>query len=703
MLPFSIKPRSVSGHRAIAMLLSLSFACTAGAQQPTGQQEPSLSWEDFAEDFFGKEPEEEADEARRNGFLERLEELHAAPLNINTASREELLGLPFIDEAQADSILAYRKRKRQLLSLGELMFVRNIGTETRRRLSLFAFAGDTVPAAIPVARRLLGGRHEATSRLDIPLYRRAGNRHIPADEQAAHPNRTYLGDGTGNTLRYRYHWRQEIAYGLTLQKDAGEPFGKSGNYPYDYVSFHLHFRPRSGRFAFWAGDYDVRTGQGLLLGSDFFSGRTQILETMPHNRTAIRAHTSTDEADFMRGAAGQVFAGRWKFTGFVSYRRVDGKVEDGKVVSLKTDGLHRTRTELERRRTVGNTVGGGHISLAGNGWSVGAGGYFAGYSKEIQPAMQAYSRYYLRGRSAAGIAADWAWRTERWNIAGEAAIDKAGHAATSATLRYISAGNAVLTLQHRHFSPHFVAPFAGTLQEAGRVQNERAILAGGLFRLAHGMEIRTYVDCFRHPRPTFRASTPSQGFAAFLQMRYAPEGKHRYYQLRYRTKYKQRDIAGHAGTLEYAGTHGLQGAMNFGTKRFYAHMAADLAVATRQTRRNSSGWMVSARGRYTRSGKLSAALFTALFFTDDYDTRLFAYEPQLEYAGGFPTYAYHGGRAVAQVEWEAFPCCTIGFRYGGTYYFNRQSIGSGTQRIDSSSRNDLSVQLSLRSPYRKGH
>lgn len=213
MRTFLLRPVSTPTVRTAAILLLFLLMYPARAQQPAGEQEIPLSWEEFVEDFFEKETKDETEDFRKRDLLERLEELHAAPLNLNTASREELLGLPFLDEAQADSLLAYRKRKRLLRSTGELMFVRNIRTETRRVLPLFVFAGDTLRTRKSAVGYMEGGRHEVTSRLDIPLYRRAGYRSISHEEQEAHPNRTYLGSRLANTTRYRYRKRKDLVSG----------------------------------------------------------------------------------------------------------------------------------------------------------------------------------------------------------------------------------------------------------------------------------------------------------------------------------------------------------------------------------------------------------------------------------------------------------------------------------------------------------
>ena len=51
--------------------------------------EPWLTWDEFAEEFLGRGDEDISDDT-----YEMLEELASNPLNINTASREQLLDLP---------------------------------------------------------------------------------------------------------------------------------------------------------------------------------------------------------------------------------------------------------------------------------------------------------------------------------------------------------------------------------------------------------------------------------------------------------------------------------------------------------------------------------------------------------------------------------------------------------------------------------
>ena len=247
----------------------------AGQVDNRDGREVYMSWDDFMAEYSG-----DGEEVLDDETIDLLERLHSSPLNINTASRQQLLSIPFLAPEQADSLLAYRRQKRMFRSLGELLFFKNIDYNDRRRLSLFLYAGDTVTYREKLSLTdFFGGRHEVESRLDMPLYKRAGYKTYSRDELIDNPNKIYLGNELANVVRYRYRSGTAVAYGLTLQNDAGEPFGNKGSTPFSYTSAYFHLRPIGRKYAIWVGDYDIGLSQGLLFSNTFYNGRMQVGET----------------------------------------------------------------------------------------------------------------------------------------------------------------------------------------------------------------------------------------------------------------------------------------------------------------------------------------------------------------------------------------------------------------------------------------
>ena len=138
-------------------------------------------WDTFAEEYFGRG---DAD-ASGHELYWQLEDLAENPMNLNTATRDDLLQLPFLPEDVADSILSRRDHAGPYGSLGELLFIRNLTPELRRYLSLFLTIGPPPSGKARLRDMLLAGRSEVESRLDIPLYRRAGVDFEPAKASRA--------------------------------------------------------------------------------------------------------------------------------------------------------------------------------------------------------------------------------------------------------------------------------------------------------------------------------------------------------------------------------------------------------------------------------------------------------------------------------------------------------------------------------------
>ncbi len=680
----------------LCFIILVATSMSVAAQTYTAGRESYMSWDEFVTEFMEGSADitDEQDEAARTDLLERLEELHNTPININTADRETLLRLPLLTESQADSLLAYRTQKRFLLSLGELQFISGFTYTDRRRLSLFAFAGDSLQKAATLRQRLTKGQHELSTLFHLPLYTRAGMASASEAEIHEHPSRYYMGGNWASTMRYRYSHASGTAYGLTLQNDLGEPFAKLQNYPYDYTSAYAVYTPINRKWRLLLGDYEVQAGEGLLAANRFYGGRTMLLIALPTAGGAVRPHTSTDEDRFLRGAAATLTSGHWQHTAFASWRQRDARIEHDSVRTLYTDGLHRSMTELTHRRTLNNITAGLRTEFRREGLRIGGTFIFDHYAQPIAPPLQNYNRYYLRGQTAAGISADYRLHQRRLTAQGEIATDRNGHLATLHTVRIEPESGLSFTLQGRYISPRYVAPHSDAQIQNSRTQNEVGLLASFTLNRFKRIELQGYADFFTFPRPTYTASAyGSKGVETWFQAKYMPSAP-LYLLLSYKLKSRQRNIAGHKGTLEYVTNHRVRLAANYSpTPRVTLYAAADATLLTTQTANARTGWMLSGRSSWQCTSRLKFNFFAATFFTADYATRLYAYEPQLRYAGAFPSFAYHGMKYVAQTAWRVSPTLQVAARFSTLHYFNRSQISSGSQLINASSQNDLSLQI----------
>lgn len=689
--------------RLILLLIILYIPFSIHGQR----EELYMTWEDFVEEFAANFTTNEETETSRTidveMELERLEELHHQPIQINRLGREDLLILPFLDEAQADSILSYREQRRGFVSLGELQLIKGINFFTRGALSLFLRCDSTYidderiellkkKKKLTLGHKLANGRHEAETHLDLPLYKREGYK-----QQEKHTRTNYyVGNNLHHVLRYRYNFGQEAAYGLSMEKDSGEPVGKHGFYPYGYLSGYVYLRLKEQPWSVVTGDFDLRGEEGLLYGGAFIFSKTPTT-TLKHKSYDFRPHTSMDETRFFRGAAASFEKKNWRIMAFVSFRKLDARLtERGDTArTLLTTGLHRTIAEIDRKAVLNAFVTGGSVGYLNEKWGITLNGNFTHFSLPLWPEERFYNSYYFRGQECGGASLGYyAKLGKKLFFKGETAVDHGFKPATVNRIEFHTNPFWRLNLQIRHLSPAYRSLYGTTEQQGSRNANETGVSFSTLFR-PQDWEITTYIDLFRFPEVSYTSAVSGAlGLEGFLQAKYKYSA-HWSFLGQYRIKTRQYTVTGYK-VLEYRHLNRLRLAATYSGEKFNLHAQGDIAYAFRQTGKHSLGYMCSARADWRALKTLRIKGFAGWFHTDDYDTALYTYVPRLRYSAGFNAFAYYGIATTVQAEWQIIRPLYLALRYNLLYYFDRKEISSGTELINKPLKNDLSIQIRLR-------
>lgn len=283
-----------------------------------------------------------------------LNELAEHPININTATTEDLQRLPFLTAQQIEDIEAYIYRYGAMKSLGELAMINGMSWAQRQLLTCFVYVGEVKTRSFPSLRQIVKyGKHELMGMVKVPLYERKGD----ADG-------SYMGSRYKHWLRYQFRYSDKVKMGFTGSKDAGEPFMSKGNGAgYDFYSFYLQIRGWGRLKNLTLGRYRLHEGMGLILNNDFSFGKLSTLSALGRNSNVIRAHSSRYAANYLQGAAATVTVVRGlDVTGFVSYRKIDATLKDGGIQTILTSGLHRTASEMAKKDVASAFLAGGNVS-----------------------------------------------------------------------------------------------------------------------------------------------------------------------------------------------------------------------------------------------------------------------------------------------------------------------------------------------------
>jgi len=111
--------------------------------------------------------------------------------------------------------------------------------------------------------------------------------------------------------------------------------------------------------------------------------------------------------------------------------------------------------------------------------------------------------------------------------------------------------------------------------------------------------------------------------------------------------------------------------------------------------KTKKGYLIYQDIVYNKIGSpLSVTLRYALFETDDYDSRIYAYENDVVGAYSIPAHYYKGSRFYIMLNYNLTRRIELWFRYSQTFYENQNTISEGAlTEISSNTRSEIKAQV----------
>ena len=681
--------RSVKLRTIFVLLVFVFFSKNVSYSQ-------SYTWDDLVTKLTTDEDSEY--ESWKN-FYDDLCEIHDNPYNINTITKEQLETLPFLSPQLVENILYYQYQYGPMKSMGELQLIEEMDYETRHLLTLFVYIGKPEKkSSIPKLKNILKyGKQEIITRLDIPFYKKAGYQEYSDSVLARYPNRKYMGNSLHHSLRYSFHYGTKVFLGITAEKDAGEPLFCKGNNSYDYISAYVMLKNIGRLNTFILGNYRLNYGQGLVMNTDFSLGKTAILSTMGTGK-GIKKHSSTSETGYFKGIALSYKVGKTDISVFYSYNDQDANLNDSLLItSFKTDGYHRTPLEMTKKNNITDELIGTHFDYSLKGLHLGATCVYNCFNTRLKESDKLYKLYSAKGNNFYTTGIDYTYYCHRFSFYGETALNKGGGIATVNSFHLNISEYNKLILLYRNYSKKYNALFANAFSEGGSVQNEEGLYLGLDMGLSKTLKGKLYVDFFRSPWLKYQVSAPSKGIDILSQLNWTPNKMINVF-VKYRFKSKEKDVKdenknwlGLANNLQ----HRFQGQLNttissllsFRTNFYYNRnifLNAD----------KDSGYLISQQMMWKPIKDICTIDAGISYFnTDSYDSRVYTYEKGLLYAFSFMSFYGEGMRFNCCIRFDFSKNLMFMAKYGHTKYFDRNSIGSNQEEINSSLKNDLYLQL----------
>jgi len=603
-------------------------------------------------------------------LIESLDVLKKNKILLNEADVDELRQLPWLNSADVQAILRYRREKGQIRSMQVLQTI--IGKEKTASIALFIRYKKELPArktATPKAVEVDGSLYSRTFR--------------ETTARKGILNGKYAGENV--KLYHRAEFAvPHVSVSLVQEKDIGEPDIA------DFTSLSINVSDLGLLKSAVLGNYKLNFAQGLLMGQGrYFSKGTDPSGSVRLFSKRLLPYASSSEFGFLQGAATTLKLDPFEVTAFYSANHLDAVINDaGVITSFGTSGYHRTDLEISRKDNVTETISGANLlyhyqvgHLSGR-----AGGSVLRYSypfplDALEPGAALSS---ISSGTLYSVETDLS--VSQVTLFAETAFSEHPDGVSwiaGAECQFSRALSAVVA--RRCYGVNYFSPFAGAFAERGDgASNENGYYLGVNAKLHDRLTFGGYYDLFTFPVLGSHCQYPSDGNDIRLFMNWK-QSSWLAWNIQLQHKYKEEQK--NQGSSSVA----LWSALPLVTNR--VQLDCDVTLFDRLHLRTRGevkevvkkylagdqsfyGRLLYQQVGYTAGGYGVKGRFT-VFDTSDYDAAIYSYEDDLPLTSSLGVYDGRGKSLFLLATWQVMKQMKLGVRFETTWYDDRVVYSSG--------------------------
>ena len=249
----------------------------------------------------GTDSEEELDEQE----VERFAALASRPLEINLASRSRMLSSGLMNQYQVASLMDYRSRNGDVLSVSELAAVDGFGDEYADALRTFvSFVSTVLPGQTPLRGNRL--THEVLAR----------------------------SAAKGEAINYGGKYRMNYGGTFEFSSAVRTKYSDKELFPPSAWSMNMTYYGKMRLGKVIIGDFNARFGQGLTLWSGMSMSGLSTSSSFSRRPSGLSPSWSWSGIGSHRGVAADFTSGRMVFSTFVSFPGLRSWCESGKPAEI---------------------------------------------------------------------------------------------------------------------------------------------------------------------------------------------------------------------------------------------------------------------------------------------------------------------------------------------------------------------------------
>lgn len=625
--------------------------------------------------------------------------------SINELDRQKLSNFYWLNARDIELILSYIAKHRPVLSPLELQTIDAIPLE-KIRLLLPYLKLDQSPRVKPIKRLFSSESNNIlVFRIGAIVEKQQG--FIARDSIPA----KYIGSKDKVYLAYRSQIPGVYSIGINMEKDAGEEyFSKTSPVGVDYLSSHLAFFNLSKNIkSIIVGDYSARLGQGLLLDNSYVAGKGSQFGSFYKNGSVVKPFVSVQENNMLRGIAAQLqYKRNWEHTVFISQHKIDANIVTDTISNnalepnVNTEfssslysGFHRTASEIEDRNKIQVAMIGQGLRYRRPTWDISLNGFLQKTNINLKDRPD---RPDLKDVSTSAqqdfISLDYRWVKRNLSMFGEAAMQNRNQFAVLQGLLVGLGKRAEYISMYRHYGSGYSSMLSAAFSESTLPRNEIGLLQGFSMQINQRFSCLFFADHWKKPWLSYNINLPVSGSEYSFRLQYSERRKFLTY-LQLVSRQTENNIEINSERL-------VKEVKKYSIRlHFESKISPDWTWRTRfetnlvkNILEKKSGALIYSDLLYKSiESKISGNIRFALFDTEDYLNRIYAYENDLLYQFSIPAYYGLGSRVVGNLRYRVHKKITTELHLSRTFQKENESIGSGNEKINSPFKTEVKFQI----------
>ncbi len=643
----------------------------------------------------------EADDIDLTQIIDVISTYLERPFDLNQVSAEDIAELGILTAFQIEEFIQYRELYGPFLEEEELQVIPGIDPDLANLLASIGQIKGEGAFHVPLHKMAYQGSNELYTKWIRVLEPSVGFDGNPDKNR-------YLGDPNKYTVRYKYSYENRLRYGLLLEKDQGEEFFRGSNRQgFDYMSGYVYLKDRTPVLKdVIIGDYTVSMGQGLIAHNDFASGKSAWVTNVKKGGRTIRPYGSVNENLYNRGLAATLnVSNKIEASLFGSMARKDGTIlaidtvsndiVDLSFSSFFNSGYHRTPLDIQKEKTLTELKYGSVVKYKGRYLKLGLNYQHQEYNSEFSPVNALYNAYRFRGNSLDNLSLDYSLKYKNFLFYGESAHSLGSGFANIHGLLMGLDRKTSLALIYRKYDIDYHVINPNAFGERTAVANEQGLYLGLDIKPNYHWQIRAYGDIWRHPWLKFQTDSPTTGKEYLVRIDYKIKRKLNAYVLYFNErKFDNINLDQIIDPVTAQRRQKMRLHISYNISKAILLRSRYELSWFNQSDQRSKGYLLFQDIVYKPiESPIEFSTRLAFFNTDDYNSRIYAYENDLLYEFYIPAYFYKGSRYYLNLRYRGIRNVLMEFRYGYVQYDNRDIIGSGLNLIEGNKRTELKAQV----------